>query len=174
VLVERLSTLRSEPLEKSNGKVFVGTPGEAAGRSFERVFLPGLAEGLFPAKVLEDPLLLDAARKEVSPQLPLLTDQIEEERRLLHVALAVASRQFVASFPRQDHGQGRARVPSLYALELVRAAEGRLPDLQVLDAPLRPSLAAWAGRRLKTRPPPSTPPSLTCRCWTAFLPPAPT
>ncbi|MDA2923108.1 PD-(D/E)XK nuclease family protein [Acidobacteria bacterium AH-259-L09] len=133
VLSERLTFLRVEPPERRYGRVFVGTIQEAAARSFEIVFLPGLAEGIFPRKVFEDPLLLDEYRVVLSSELATRKDKLEEERLLLHIAVGAASHRLVASYPRMDLVQGRARVPSLYALELLRAAEGRLPDLKQIE-----------------------------------------
>ena len=69
VLSERLRLLRRDPHERRYGRVFVGSIEEARGRWFDAVFLPGLAEGLFPAKVAEDPLLLDNYRVLISPDL---------------------------------------------------------------------------------------------------------
>ena len=62
VLSERLRFLRREPPSQRWGRVFVGSIEEARGREFSVVFLPGLAEGLFPQRMLEDPLLLDELR----------------------------------------------------------------------------------------------------------------
>ncbi len=149
VLSQRLGVLRRDPPEKPYGRVFVGTPGEACGRSFQVVFLPGLSEGIFPRKTNEDPLLPDSLRRRVSAQLPLLADKLREERRLLRVALAAASRRLIASYPRMDLVRGRSRVPSLYALELLRAALGQLPDLQELE---RTSAAASSSRLGWTAP----------------------
>ena len=71
VLSERLRFLRREPPAQRWGRVFVGSIDEARGREFGVVFLPGLAEGLFPQRMLEDPLLLDEFRQAVSEHLPL-------------------------------------------------------------------------------------------------------
>ena len=71
VLSERLRFLRRDPPAQRWGRVFVGSIEEARGREFGVVFLPGLAEGLFPQRTLEDPLLLDEFRKAVSEHLPL-------------------------------------------------------------------------------------------------------
>ena len=71
VLSERLRFLRREPPAQRWGRVFVGSIEEARGREFGVVFLPGLAEGLFPQRMLEDPLLLDELREAVSEHLPL-------------------------------------------------------------------------------------------------------
>ncbi len=133
VLNERLTRLLPEPPERHYGRVFVGTLAEAQARSFQIVFVPGLAEGIFPGKILEDPLLLDEYRQQVSGELITRRGKSDAERLLLHTAVAAASLRLVASYPRMDVVQGRARVPSLYALELLRAAEGQLPDLKSLE-----------------------------------------
>jgi CRISPR/Cas system-associated exonuclease Cas4 (RecB family) len=133
VLADRLSFLRVEPPSERYGRVFVGTLEEAAGRCFEIVFLPGLAEGIMPKKVLEDPLLLDEARIRVGEGLVTRQDKAERERLLLRLGVGAASHHLTVSYPRMDVIQGRARVPSLYALELLKAAEGSLPDLGTLE-----------------------------------------
>lgn len=132
VLTDRLSFLREEPEGARYSKVFVGTLDEAAGRSFEVVFVPGLAEGVLPQKIFEDPLLLDEARAEASPALATRADRLEEERLRLHLGLGAARSRLMLSYPRVDVMQGRPRVPSFYALDLLRAAEGSVPGLTEL------------------------------------------
>jgi CRISPR/Cas system-associated exonuclease Cas4 (RecB family) len=131
VLSERLGFLRSEPPKRRYGRVFVGSIDEARGRSFDVVFLPGLAEGLFPRRSLEDPLLLDEQRAGLG--LEKQDQRVARERMLLRSAAAAATASFVVSYPRMDVAQARARVPSFYALEVVRAAEGRLPSLREFE-----------------------------------------
>jgi ATP-dependent helicase/nuclease subunit B len=133
VLSERLSFLRGEPPKRRYGLVFVGSIEEARGRSFDVVFLPGLAEGLFPRRALEDPLLLDEHRVKLAAGLPIQQDRVATERMLLRSAAAAASHRLVVSYPRMDVTQARARVPSFYALEVIRAAEGRLPSLREFE-----------------------------------------
>lgn len=133
VLSERLRFLRRDPPHRRYGRVFVGAIEEARGRSFDVVFLPGLAEGVFPRRTFEDPLMLDSARRALSDALPIRDDRTEDERTLLRIALAAAEKRFVYSYPSMDIAQGRPRVPSLYALELARAAEGRVPRLQEFE-----------------------------------------
>ena len=65
VLADRLLSLEVEPPANRYGRVFVGSPHQARGRSFKVVFVPGLAERLFPQKLREDPLLLDDLRREI-------------------------------------------------------------------------------------------------------------
>ena len=62
VLSEQMGSLRNDPPRRRYGHVFVGSIDEARARTFDVVFLPGLAEGLFPRRALEDPLLLDVHR----------------------------------------------------------------------------------------------------------------
>src|SRR6202021_2010063 len=137
VLPERLGFLRAEPPRRRYGRVFVGSIEEARARSFDVVFLPGLAEGLFPRRALEDPLLLDEQRIQLAADLDTgldtQDDRIARERMLLRSAAAAASQNLVVSYPRMDVAQSRARVPSFYALEVVRAAEGRLPSWGELE-----------------------------------------
>ncbi len=133
VLSERLGTLRTEPPKRRYGRVFVGSIEEARGRSFDIVFLPGLAEGLFPRRALEDPLLLDEQRAKLAAGLDTQDKRVARERMLLRSAAAAAAKNLVVSYPRMDVAQCRARVPSFYALEIVRAAEGRLPSLREFE-----------------------------------------
>src|SRR5208282_4535853 len=53
-------------------------------------------------------------------------------RMALRLAVGAARRKVVLSYPRIDLDQGRPRVPSFYALEVLRAAEGRLPGFEEL------------------------------------------
>ena len=133
VLGERLRFLRSEPAGKRWGRVFVGSMEEARGRAFDAVFVPGMAEGLFPQKTLEDPLLLDQEKAQLPPgslrELRLRKDQAAEERMRLRLAIAAAGESFTASYPRMDAADARPRVPSFYALEIARATRGALPEL---------------------------------------------
>ncbi|HTW64232.1 MAG TPA: PD-(D/E)XK nuclease family protein [Bryobacteraceae bacterium] len=133
VLSERLGFLRSEPPKRRYGRVFIGSIDEARGRSFDVVFLPGLAEGLFPRRSLEDPLLLDEHRSKLAAGLDTQDQRVARERMLLRSAAAAAAKNLVVSYPRIDAAQSRARVPSFYALEVVRAAEGRLPSLREFE-----------------------------------------
>ena len=132
VLGERLTLLREDPPPNRYGQVTVASIAELWGRSFDLVFLPALAEGIFPRKALEDPLLLDRHRETLGIS-PVLTRRRAEERLLLRVGVAAAGRRLVVSYPRIDVAQGRSRVPSFYALDILRAVDGLLPDLRGLE-----------------------------------------
>jgi ATP-dependent helicase/nuclease subunit B len=133
VLSERLRFLRNEPPPRRYGRVFVGGIDEVRGRAFEVVFLPGLCEGLFPSRSVEDPILLDVYREKLDAGLRMQHDRVAAERRRLHISCAAARSRLVFSYPRMDVVQSRPRVPSFYALEIVRAANGRLPDLRTFE-----------------------------------------
>jgi CRISPR/Cas system-associated exonuclease Cas4 (RecB family) len=133
VLSDRLLMLESEPPSRRFGRVFVGTPQQARGRSFRTVFVPGLAERLFPQKPREDPLLLDDPRGALDPSLATQHQRLIAERLLLQLAVGAASERLHVSYPRIELTESRARVPSFYALDLMRAATGRLPDHESLE-----------------------------------------
>jgi RecB family exonuclease len=131
-LTDRLTFLRTEQAERRYGKVFVAKIPEAAGLAFDLVFVPGLGEDIFPRKHFEDPLLLDEQRSAISPYLLTQNTRVRRERMLLHLAASAASSRMWISYPRMDLNQGRARGPSFYALDVIRAITGTIPDLGTL------------------------------------------
>lgn len=133
VLAERLAALEVEPPAYRYGRVFVCSADQVRGRVFKVAFVPGLAERLFPQKLREDPLLLDDLRREIGGELTVQDDRAEHERLLLRLAAGVATERLYVSFPRIETAEARARVPSFYALEVMRAVTGRIPDHQQLE-----------------------------------------
>lgn len=115
------------PRRAGSHGVFVCDTREIRGRVFERVFVPGLAERVFPARVPVDPILHGPRREALG--LRTREDRVSEERMALRLAVGAATREVVFSWPRLDLDHARARVPSFYALEIERAAVGRLPDI---------------------------------------------
>ncbi|HEY6561004.1 MAG TPA: PD-(D/E)XK nuclease family protein [Polyangiaceae bacterium] len=132
VLEARLGDLRLVPEGAPSGKVWIGGAEEARGLVFDVVFVPGLAERSFPQKVLEDPLLLDGERRALSPELATNDERIGFERAAFRIAAGAARQRLILSYPRVDVDEGRPRVPSFYALEALRAAEGALPGFDEL------------------------------------------
>jgi ATP-dependent helicase/nuclease subunit B len=120
------------PSSQRYGKVFVGPIEAARGLSFDAVLVPGLAEKMFPRKIVEEPILLDATREQMGGGLATNVSRLEAERLALALAAGAAERRICFSYPRIDLDEARPRVPSFYALETVRAAEGRLPDFSEL------------------------------------------
>ncbi len=136
VLSERLRMVDAEPAARRYGCVFVSTPAQARGRAFRVVFVPGLAERMFPQKPRQDPMLLDAARPRIDARLATMADRGREERLLLHLAVGTATDRLHVSYPRLDVVEARPRVPSFYALDVLRGATGRIPHHE--------ALAEWA------------------------------
>ena len=144
VLTDRLSLLQEDPPTRRYGRVFVGTPDLARGRVFDVVFVPGLAERIFPQKPRQDPLLLDTFRKVLNSAgvrsaedrnggslgLPIQDDRASRERLLLRLAAGAAGERLYLSYPRMELGEARPRVPSFYALDVERAVTGRVPDFE--------------------------------------------
>jgi CRISPR/Cas system-associated exonuclease Cas4 (RecB family) len=134
VLAERLRTLDEHPPADRFGRVFVGSPGQARGRAFRVVFVPALAERLFPQKPREDPMLLDEEmRVPLGAGLALQEDRAKSERLLLRLAVGAATERLWLSYPRLDVNGARPRVPSFYILDVVRAVTGRIPNHEVLQ-----------------------------------------
>ena len=133
VLANRLAAVEVEPPPDRYGRVLVCTPEQARGRAFRVGFVSGLAERLFPKKLREDPLLLDHLRRESGGALTLQEDRADYERLRLRLAIGSATDRLYVSFPRIETLEARARVPSFYALEIMRALTGRIPDHQTLE-----------------------------------------
>jgi hypothetical protein len=127
VLSRSLSDLCLPMEERRAGRVLVASVEAARGVAFEVVFVPGLAERVFPQKVAEDPVLLDAARRTVSLTLERNEERVSAERFALRLAAGAARQRLELSYPRMNADHGRPRVPSFYALEVIRAIEGKLP-----------------------------------------------
>ncbi len=135
VLGPRLHDLGVKPPPRRYGSVFVGSVDSARGLSFQVVFIPGLAERIFPRKIVDDPILPDEQRRETATAgLSTRRDRLELERLSLRIALGSARERVYLSYPRIDVQQSRPRVPSFYALEALRAAEGVLPGFEEIAA----------------------------------------
>jgi hypothetical protein len=134
VLAPRLRTLTHEPPRRRQGRVFVGTCDAARGRSFRIVFVPGLAERVFPQRLREDALLLDTLREQLGAGLAVRHTRADEERLQLRLALGAARERAYVSYPRVELRESRARVPSFYVLDVVRAMTGRVPNYSEVAA----------------------------------------
>ncbi|HEY7817363.1 MAG TPA: PD-(D/E)XK nuclease family protein, partial [Vicinamibacteria bacterium] len=154
VLSERLTLLPRRPTGDRYGRVWVAPIESARGMSFEMVLAPGLAERMFPRKIVEDPLLLDSLRIQLGKDLPLQKDRIAKERLFLRLAVGAAARKIVLSYPSIDLAKGRAKVPSFYLLEVARASQGELPDFETLARDAASSSGArlgWPAPRDRSR-----------------------
>jgi ATP-dependent helicase/nuclease subunit B len=155
VLSDRLRSLDEQPPADRYGQVFVGSPHQGRGRAFKVVFVPALAERLFPQKPREDPMLLDEEMREpLSAGLFVQEDRAKTERLLLRLAVGAATERLWLSYPRLDLSGARPRVPSFYVLDVVRAVTGRIPNHETLQRE-----AAAAGDARLDWPAPSRPAS---------------
>jgi CRISPR/Cas system-associated exonuclease Cas4 (RecB family) len=77
-------------------------------------------------------LLLDERRRSLDAALVGQDERGSAERLLLKIAIGAASERLYLSYPRLDVSETRARVPSFYALDVMRAITGRVPDHRVL------------------------------------------
>ncbi|MFN2511697.1 MAG: PD-(D/E)XK nuclease family protein, partial [Pyrinomonadaceae bacterium] len=153
VLRSRLHDLGVKPPLRRYGSVFVGSVDSARGLSFQVVFIPGLAERIFPRKLVEDPILPDEQRRDTATAgLPTRRDRLEFERLALRIALGSARERAYLSYPRIDVQQSRPRVPSFYALEALRAAEGVLPGFEEIASRAESTTRARLGWPAPERP----------------------
>ena len=106
VLADRLRTVAVEPPSDRYGRVFVGLAEQARGRAFRVVFVPGLAERVFPQKVREDPLLSDETRKRVTADLETSSDRSRAERLLLRLAVGASTERLYLSYPAHRTARG--------------------------------------------------------------------
>ncbi len=132
VLAPRLLTLTNEPPRRRHGRVFVGTPHAARGRRFRVVFVPGLAERIFPQRLREDALLVDARRAVLAAGLATADTRADDERLQLRLAVGAAGERVYLSYPRLELAESRPRVPSFYVLDVMRATTGAIPRYDAL------------------------------------------
>ena len=145
VLTPRLSTLTHDPPRRRHGRVFVGTPAAARGRTFRVVFVPGLAERMFPQEIREDALLPDRRREQINTALVTQPRRAADERVQLTLAVGAASERLFVSYPRVELNESRPRVPSFYVLDILRAIEGHIPPAPVIaDRAAEPREPAFA------------------------------
>lgn len=145
VLAQRLSSVVIADAGHGAGKVFVGAIDDVRGRAFEAVFVLGLAERVFPARIEEDPLLADEIRRKLGATLWLTEERAQRERLLLRTAVGAADARLWLSYPRFDVAHGRPRVPSFYGLEVLQAIDGTLPAFDELTRRADPGAAARMG-----------------------------
>ncbi len=101
--LERVSLATSDDVAHDGGAVSLMTIHAAKGLEFERVFVTGMEEGVFPhARVLDDP------------------EALEEERRLAYVALTRARRHLTLTLTRCRFlfNQAHENAPSRFVMDL--------------------------------------------------------
>jgi ATP-dependent helicase/nuclease subunit B len=102
VLERILLEVAVPPPSQRYGKVLAAPIGAARGLSFEAVFVPGLAEKMFPRKIVEEPILLDAVREQIDGGLVTNQSRLEAERLAMALAVGAADRRRVTCQRRND------------------------------------------------------------------------
>jgi ATP-dependent helicase/DNAse subunit B len=104
----------------------------ARGLRFPLVIIPGLDEGRFPAKLRQDPLLLDSERRRMEG-LPIKSKRMEEEKLLFDMAARSAEKRLVLITSRLDEGSDRERIPSQFFLRTAAAIQGAVVSIRDLN-----------------------------------------
>ena len=156
VLSERLLTLESEPPARRFGRVFVGTPQQARGRSFRVVFVPGPGRADVPAEAARGSAAARrAARRRPTPSLR----DAAAAARGRAAAAAAGGRRGVRAAVRlvSAHRADRIARARAVVLRARRDARGHRPHSRLRvagsSARARPATRRWPGRR---RPSPTT------------------
>jgi RecB family exonuclease len=85
-------------------------------------------------------------REQIGAGLGTNSSRLDRERLALALAVGATENRVCFSYPRLDlQTQPRPRVPSFYALEILRASEGRLPDFTELARRAETATAARLG-----------------------------
>jgi ATP-dependent helicase/nuclease subunit B len=127
---------RSLTIELDSARDQVGRLGEgllvgpavlALGVELDRLWVCGLAEGVFPGSPRDDPLLADADRLALGGQIRLRSGRIADDHRALLAALANTTGERVLCFPRGDLRRNTEHVPSRFLLDTVESLTGSRP-----------------------------------------------
>lgn len=117
--------------------VIVSSVRDVAGSDFDLLVLLGMAEGAFPPRLREDPILRDAEREAVGG-LATVADRRRSDRRDF-LAAGASARTVVLSCSRADTRAQRALHPSPWFMETVSRLNDGQPvasaDLPSMDAP---------------------------------------
>jgi hypothetical protein len=114
---------RTLELELSSVRERVGRLGEgilagpivlALGVELERVWVCGLAEGVFPSVPNDDALLGEQERAALDGELPLRAERVDDDHRMFLAALASTSGARVCTWPRGDLRRSTEHVPSRF------------------------------------------------------------
>ncbi|MEQ8675076.1 MAG: PD-(D/E)XK nuclease family protein [Aggregatilineales bacterium] len=90
-----------------SGQVLVTTAADARGLPHEHVFVVGLSEGIFPARIPEDPLYLDSERRKLKAYGITLLEQSERaaDDGVFYELLCLPRRTLTLSRPTVDDGK---------------------------------------------------------------------
>ena len=119
--------------------LLVGPVDAALGADLDRVWVLGLAEGVFPGLAVEDSLLSETERAAVPGALAPPSARLADDHRHYLAALSAASGERTLLFPRGDLRRTAERLPSRWLLE---SAQALLPGA---DSAVGPSAITCGG-----------------------------
>ena len=122
--VERDLSRPAERVGSFGDGVLIAAIPALRGLDLDAVIVAGMAEGLWPGKAHDHPLLPDRERVAAGQEL-VRPDAMTEQRDALHQALAAASGHRILSVPRADLATGRELLPSRWLLDTASALAGR-------------------------------------------------
>jgi ATP-dependent helicase/nuclease subunit B len=131
-LVESLSSLSYPAGRFQRSGVNLLSTSAARGLRFPLALIPGLDEGCFPAKVRQDPLLLDSERLRMGT-LPIKSKRMDEEKLLFDMAARSAERRLVVMTSRLEESSDREKIPSQFFMRVAAAARGAVVSMRDLS-----------------------------------------
>lgn len=110
-----------------SGRILVTTAADARGLPHKHVYILGMAEGVFPAEVAEDPLYLDSERERLQVDSILLETQAEriDDQGLFYELISLPRETLILSRPTVQ--EGKTWIES----HLWRAVRSVFPDLSI-------------------------------------------
>jgi ATP-dependent helicase/nuclease subunit B len=107
----------------------------ARGLRFPLVLVPDLEEARFPARLRQDPLVLDEERAQIGSgdRVPLRRLRMDEERLLFDMSVRSAERRLVLLTSRLDESSDRERIPSDFFIRAASVLAGRPVALRDLN-----------------------------------------
>jgi RecB family exonuclease len=130
-LIQSLSSLSYPEGRFQRSGVNLLSTSAARGLRFPLVIIPCLDEGRFPAKLRQDPLLLDSERR-LMDEVPIKSRRVEEEKLLFDMAARSAEKRLVLMTSRLDESSDRERIPSQFFLRSAAAIRGRAVSIRDL------------------------------------------
>lgn len=103
--------------------VLLGPAHMALGLELDVVVIVGMAEGSYPGRRRDDPLLPDRVRSVVGRDLPTRADLVADDHRALLAVMAAAD-DVTMTFPRGDLRRSAERAPSRWLLDTIETHEG--------------------------------------------------
>lgn len=123
-------------------QVLVTTAAEARGLPHDHVFIPGLAEGVFPAEAAEDPLYLDSEREQLQARGIALETRAEriDDRGLFYELIGLPRQSLTLSRP--TYQAGRQWVESYLWRAVTAVFPGAPIQSRAVGAVIQPQEAA--------------------------------